>query len=228
MIFCHGLPSHPYQMAPHKLEGWLRKGYALLYPHYIGSGASHGRFTFEGCVETVRCGVAFLKDGRGREAYHNAFLRWKAKEIALVGGSFGGSVVLVAGAKIPAVNRIIALAAPIDWRNLPESDESLRDVYRGIRRGYRQLWRISRAEWRRLEQGRVDLNPVDYIPQLRKKRVCLIHGLRDRVVPPESSATLYVLFGPGPHRLILVKNGRHFGHDVLGRPELMREVQKWL
>jgi len=228
LILCHGLPSHPYQMAPHKLEGWLRKGYALLYPHYIGSGASHGRFTFEGCVETVRRCAAFLKAGRGREAYGNALVAWKARDVILVGGSFGGSVVLVAGAKIPAVKSIIALAAPIDWRSLPESDESLQDIYRSIRRGYRQVWRVSKSERGRLERGTVDFNPVDYIPQLRKKRVCLIHGLKARTVPPESSATFYVLLDKGPHRLILVKNGRHFGHDILGRKEMMRAVLEWL
>src|SRR3989338_7256453 len=174
MIFCYGLPSHPYQHSPAKVEKFLENDFILVYPNYIGTWASYGTMSWEKCVDSILQTIEFLKSGTARETYDNSKIGWKVKDIILVGGSFGGTVALVAGAKSKDIKKIISVAAPTNFRshnrikNQPE--ESLENLYFCIMRGWKNLWRIhNRQEWERLVEGRADINPVDYINFMKIK-----------------------------------------------------------
>jgi len=234
MIFCHGLPGHPYQHNPSKVEALLEKGYVLIYPHYIGTWASYGKMSWENCIATISQTIDFLKGGKTKELYGGTDISWKLKEIILVGGSFGGSVALVAGAKSRDVKKIISVSAPTDYRTHSkiegEEAEPIEDLYHVVMRGWGNLWRIpSREEWEKLASGKA-INPVDHIGQLRKKDVLSIHGTGDKVVSHVRSKELYenLKSGEGNHQLLLVDDDIHLGNDCLCREDIFPKLLDWL
>ncbi|MFH0870397.1 MAG: prolyl oligopeptidase family serine peptidase [archaeon] len=235
MIFCYGLPSHPYQHNPAKVEAFCDKGFILVYPNYAGTWASDGVMNWESCVESIHKTIAFLKKGNGLSAYDNKEFSWNVKDITLVGGSFGGSVALVAGAKSRIIKNIIAVAAPTNWRNhsrIPEETaEPIEGLFYAVQRGWRNLWRIpSKKEWMRLATGSADLNAVDYVRELKYKNVMLIHGKNDPVVSVKRSIDIYdaIKKASGKKRLIILKNEGHLGNDAIGNSSVMKQVLEFL
>ena len=237
IISCHGLPSHPYQHNPAKMERLLDEGYILVFPNYIGTWASDGHMTWENCVRTITGTIGFLESGKARKVGQytgdGSIIRWKVHDISLLGGSFGGSVALVAGAK-SGVQNIIAIAAPTDWRNhsrIPEeSAEPIEDLYDAVMEGWGNLWRIPREEWDRLVDGSCDLNPIDYADVLKGKRVMLIHGEADEVVSVKRSRHLHELLadGDGKHELLVLDGEGHKGSDLAGRSDIFSRVHTFL
>src|SRR3989338_2377610 len=166
LIFCYGLPSHPYQHNPAKLENFLEKNYVLIYPQYLGTWGSNGNMSWENCVHTILETVMFINNHKGINTYDQAEISWNVNDISIVGGSFGGSIALVSGAKSEFIKNIIAIASPTNWRNhsrIPEeSAEPIEELYDTIQRGWKNLWRIpNKKEWKRLVDGSADINPID-------------------------------------------------------------------
>lgn len=235
MIFCYGLPSHPYQHNPAKVEKFLEKNFVLVYPNYIGTWASYGTMSWEKCVDTILQTIEFLKGGTARETYDNSKITWNVKDITLVGGSFGGAVSLVAGAKSKDVRKIISVAAPTDFRNhnriKGQPEESLEKLYLCVMRGWKNLWRIpNEQEWERLVEGRADINPVDYINSMKDKDILLIHGENDKTVSPHRSNELYnqLKGGKGNHKIMIIKHEGHVGNDFIGAEKISNKVLAWL
>jgi dipeptidyl aminopeptidase/acylaminoacyl peptidase len=235
MIVCPGLPGHPYSRNPAKLEGLIEKGFVIVYPDYIGTWASYGTLSWEKCVDTVLQSIEFVKLGKEESAYDRSKISWKVKDIALLGGSFGGSVVLVAGAKSKDIRSIISVAAPTNWRNhsrIPdEPGEPIDELFDSIMRGWENLWRIpSRKEWDRLARGEVDLNAVDYLEELRGMNTLLIHGEVDNIVTPQRSIDLHQKLqnGRGKHELLILSGEGHRGNDIVGREDITQRVLKFL
>ena len=235
IIFCYGLPSHPYQHHPAKVERLIEEGYVLVYPKYRGTWESKGTMSWENCVSSIIQTVRAIKTGHAKEIYAGKRIEWSTKDIALVGGSFGGSIALVAGAKSKEIHKIIAVAAPINWRDHSrirgERSEPIVELYDTIQQGWKPLWRISsRKEWLRLAHGTADINPIDYVSILKKKNVLLIHGINDTTVSPTRSKIMHHLLsaGPGQHKLILLKKTGHLGNDAVGLPQVIEDVLSFL
>ncbi len=235
IISCHGMPSHPYQHNPAKMEPLLDEGFVMLFPYYIGTWGSTGTMSWENCVETVLKSVEFVKRGSANNLYNDAEVLWKVQDITLLGGSFGASVVLVAGAKSADVKSIIAVSGPTNWRDhsrIPEEDaEPIEELYDVINKGWGHLWRIpSKDEWMRIVDGSADLNAVDYVEQLKEKNVLLIHGETDAVVAAKRSIDLHAQLkdGSGKQRLLVLKSEGHRGNDVVGREDVFPKVLEFL
>lgn len=235
MIVCPGLPGHPYSRSPAKLEGLIERAFVLLYPDYIGTWGSYGTMSWEKCVDTVLQSIEFLGQGKGESAYDKSTISWRVKDIILLGGSFGGSVALVAGAKSKDVRSIISVAAPTDWRNhsrIPEEPgEPIDELFNSIQRGWKNLWRIpSKKEWNRLARGLVDLNPVDYVEELSDKDTLLIHGEIDNIVAARRSMDLHLRLqkGKGRHELLILHGEGHKGNEVIGREDIIERVLGFL
>lgn len=237
IIVCHGLPSHPYQHAPAKLEKLLDAGFVLLYPQYRGTQNSKGTFTWEGCIETVASSAEFLRSGKGRGLYNKdsgkTEMQWSVKDITVLGLSFGGSVALVAGAKSYLIDNIISVAGPIDYRthnrlkDVPE--DSMECIYSFIDIALRSLWRtVTREEYQRIIDGSADVNPVDYVSELKNKKVLLVHGEKDVAVGISRSKELYahIKGGKGKKKFIVVKNT---GHELcLPSPSIVPKIVSFL
>lgn len=239
IISCHGLPSHPYQHNPSKMENVTDAGFVMVFPNYIGTWASDGIMSWENCVKTILDTVDFVKSGQGRKVTQytgdDSIIKWKVKDITLLGGSFGGSVALVAGAKSKDVKNIISIAAPTNWRDHSkiheESAEPIEDLYDAIKHGWKNLWRIpNKEEWNRLVEGTADLNPCDYIVQLKSKNTLLIHGDADKVVSVKRAEQLHedIKDGKGKHEIIILKGEGHMGNETIGRNEIFSKVKLFL
>ncbi len=235
MIFCYGLPSHPYQHNPAKVEKLIESGFVLIYPHYLGTWASYGTMSWENCTNTILQTIDFLKGGNGENIYDDSKVLWKVEDITLVGGSFGGAVVLVAGAKSKYIKNIIAVCAPTNLRDhsrIPEeTGEPIEKLYCTVKNGWENLWRIpSKEEWDKLVDGSADLNAIDYIEELKNKNVLLIHGDLDNIVAAKRSIDLHnqLKKGNGNHKLIILKNEGHEGNYIIGREDLLPQVTDWL
>jgi len=234
MIFCHGLPGHPYQFNPAKIECLIKRGFVLVFPDYIGTWASYGNMSWENCVATILQTIAWLKKGEGRELRDNTKVGWGLKDIILVGSSFGGSIALVAGAKSDDIQKIISFAAPIDYRShskIKGEDEPIEDLYEVVVREAGALWRIAdKGEWRRLVRGDADINPIDYVEFLKNKDVFLVHGDKDRVVSVKRSDNLFrsLRTGKGTHKILILKGEKHIGYDSICQKNLMPKILRWL
>lgn len=235
IISCHGLPSHPYQHNPAKMEPLLDKGFVMLFPNYIGTWGSSGTMSWENCVRTVHRAIDFLKAGSGNNLYDNAEVTWEVKDVTLLGGSFGASVVLVAGAKSADVKNIIAVAGPTNWKDhsrIPEeAAEPIEELFNVVQRGWSHLWRIpGKEEWMRLVEGTADLNAVDYVDSLKEKNILLIHGGDDTIVAAKRSRELYksIKKGKGKHELLILEGEGHRGNDVVGRDDVLPRVLAFL
>ncbi len=232
-IMCYGLPSHPYQHSPAKLEFLMQQGWMLVYPSYRGSYASEGKFTWEGCVDTILKVITIIHGGKVTSVEGRS-LEFTKPSIVLMGGSFGGSVALVAGAKSKLIQNIVSISAPTDWRDhaklKDEDGEPFDELYGWICHGWGSLWRIpSRKEWDRLTSGSADLNPILHLDELRSKNVFIVHGTGDNIVSPNRSKKLYeeLKKGSGNHRLILL-NEWHIDYNILSEEEVKKEFFAWL
>ena len=87
---------------------------------------------------------------------------------------------------------------------------------------------MSERHWRLLEKGRLDLNAVDYLSKLKKKRICFIHGVKDKVVDVNRSKSLYKALNNPQNLLILLKGGHSNINIVLNDKKVFRKVMAWL
>lgn len=228
----HGLPSHPYQLNPAPLHAYLEEGFVMVYPEYIGTWGSYGKNTLQSCVETALSIIQFVSKGKAMNILDKIKLSWKAQDIILLGGSFGGSVVLVAGAKSNLVKNVIAVAQPTDYRshNKKYKEENLNETWRILTDGFKNLWRLDKKFFDKLLSGELDVNPVDYVDKLKNKNILLIHGDNDSSVSVERSIELFnqLKKGNGNHKLIILKNEGHKGNDIIGRGDLSPKIIGWL
>lgn len=234
IIFCYGLPSHHFDRFPFGLNTFLREGYLLCYPHYFGTFGSDGLCNLENAVDSILEAVKIVSRGESEDALSQENIDLAAEEIILAGGSFGGSIALVAGAKSPLIRRIISCGAPTDYRvhgRTPELVEyDLEGLMNSLKRGYPNEWRIDFSIWERFTKGLLDINPVDYVNILKDKDTLLIHGLEDQAVSFVRSAELncQLSTGMGNHRLSSVIGKGHLGIYYIQSPEIIDEVRSFM
>jgi pimeloyl-ACP methyl ester carboxylesterase len=233
VILAYGLPGAPLTYSDSAVSKLARMGFIVALPQYIGTFDSYGKCTIENSVDTMLRTIELLEKGRASELYHLAPVRWKVRSISLIGGSFGGSVALVAGAKSGHVKNIVAMSPPTDYRSIvrgAEKGEEGMDEDRVIMgRAQPFTWRFSAKTWEKAMKGDIDLNAVDYVPQLKKKRVLLLHGTKDESVSIERSKSLYESMLPSKGKKLVTLKGRgHFGLSILHNPSVFKAVVKWL
>ncbi|MCG7626137.1 alpha/beta hydrolase family protein [Epibacterium sp. Ofav1-8] len=183
-IMCYGCPSHPFDHSAALMGDYLSAGMLLIYPNYLGTWASDGVCTLENAVETVARVRRQLDHKEHREIRGNRTFQMALRKVFFFGGSFGGSVALVAAAKVPCAG-VIAVSPVVDWRRHGKGEvkeEDLSQTYAVIRDGFRHFWRIDQGAYDALRLGQLDLNPTDYIDQLCTPPSMLIHAADDRQV----------------------------------------------
>lgn len=236
LIFCYGIPGRPLDETSPVIKNFLKekKDCLVVCPEYIGTHSSYGKFTIKNAIKTIIKTIKFIKKGETRELWSQRSFSWKVKNISLIGGSFGGSIALVAGAKSDDVRNIIAIAAPIDWNThakIPGEEEDLENLYNVIKRGWKNLWRIrDKKDWKSFVSGKLGINPIEYVKNLKSKNVLLIHGKQDRIVSPERSKLLLseLQKRKGNCKLIFTEDKGHFGIQILTDKNLIKRVINFL
>lgn len=225
ITFCYGIPSHPFDRFPFGLESYLRQGYILAYPHYEGTFGSNGLCTLENAVDSVVSTVQALLKGELHDLMSEEKLEIDPRRVVLAGGSFGGSVALLAASKSDEINDVISVAGPIDYR-----ERNFSRLEGKLRRAYEKEWHIDPSIWERLSQGRLDINPIDYVDRLKTKNTYLIHGETDPAVPVEQSVRLHKMLrgGFGKHKILIEPNVGHIGCHYIGIERVHKLVESWM
>lgn len=225
IVFCYGIPSHPFDRFPFGLESYLRQGYILAYPHYEGTFGSDGVCTLENAVDsTIMTAQAVLREDT-HDLISGERFSIGSQRVILVGGSFGGSVALLAAAKSSEINTVISVAGPTDYRGRDFS--KLEDK---LKRAYKKEWDVDPSVWEALAQEKVDINPIDYVDKLKQKNTYLIHGADDPIVSADHSTKLHKMLkdGLGEHRILIEPNTGHIGSHYIGVERVRNSIEYWL
>lgn len=225
LIFCYGIPSHPFDRFPFGLESYLRQGYLLAYPHYEGTFGSDGVCTIENAVDSTIQAVQAVLQGSAIDLLSGKHVHTESQQIILVGGSFGGSVALLAAAKSSEINTVISVAGPTNYRGRDFSSLEAK-----MNRAYKKEWNIDSSVWEAFKQERLDINPIDYVDALKQKNTYLIHGAHDPIVSADHATTLHDLLkvGSGNHQLLIEPNVEHIGSHYIGIERVHHLVENWL
>jgi alpha/beta superfamily hydrolase len=158
----HGPAGPPETIYPAACEQLQKKGIANLHLHYRRPG-----FLVH-CVLDALCGVAFLQsEGIDR--------------VVLVGHSFGGAVVISAGAVSPVVRAIVPMSSQTEG--------------------------------------------TDFVGRVSPRKMLLIHGTADQVLPSSCSEEIYAEAGE-PKELRLFKGA---GHNLdESRQEIINLLVRWI
>lgn len=188
VIICPGLPSDPsnYDM----MDFLSERGFSCIYVRYSGTWGSYGKFLKNSPAEDVNnIVITISKDKLFIDSSNNKKINLDFKEIILLGTSFGGSAVLVSGAKSKFVKKIVALSPIVDYKthskNKNYSEEDLSTLGDYLKRAYGKTYDFDKFSWEKFIAGKLDINPVDYVSELSKKELVLISGKKDKSISVE-------------------------------------------
>lgn len=232
IIMCHGLPSHPYDHTPAGCQKLLREGYVLIFVNYYGTWGSDGICTFENCVDSILKTIEFVVLWQGCESRSDTMYKRKMRRIVLAWGSFWASVALVAGAKSPHVQDIIACSPVINRKehNTIYPESNLNELARFLATAYKNVRRCSPDAMDRLKSGLLDINPGEYVDVLKDKNICLIHAKSD----PQISYAYTKVFlkrlrkWKWHHVSYSPAIGRHIILFLFDVPRIHRQIKKFL
>lgn len=219
VVLCDGMPSVPCRDGLMKFLA--RQGYWAVHPRYRGTWESGGRFLerspHEDIVATVRALRRGLKAVWDGQTYFPPTGR-----VYVLGSSFGGAAALLSSGEA-SVTRAVALSPVIDWSDLGTA-EPMDFLYRAVRRGFGEAYRISPAGWRRL--GRTDFySPARQTELIDGGKCLVLHAEDDDIVPASASRELSRKVGCD---LSVYRRGGHFGLSDLMRPRTWGRVSRFL
>ena len=109
------------------------------------------------------------------------------EKLGVTGVSLGGIVSSVAAAVDPTLNRAAFILAGGDLASI------LWEMTEGAK--YRALWLASGRTFADLQATTAPFDPLTYAPRLKGKRVLMIAGRVDEVIPPRSASALWEAAG---------------------------------
>lgn len=219
IILAPGAPGYP---AKEKLLVFLaNRGFAVFLPRYRGSFESGGEFLKYEPTKDITDVIDSLETG-WHDAWDNTKHLIKNPEVYLIGGSFGGSAVLLAS-NHPKVKKVIATAAVCDWR-VDSEIEPMDKLLTFIRRGFGVGYRFSDKNWERLVTGKI-YNPINKVQQMNGKKILMIHGTLDPIVPFHTAEIFAKISGA---KLVAIRTKDHLGLSKIMRPNIWKHVEKYL
>lgn len=223
VLLLHGLAGSPAEIRP-LAEALGRDGYTVSAPLLPGHGTDPEELRKVRYQDWVQAAEAEL---RRLQAHHPV--------VHLIGFSMGSIVALHVAAHHEGIASVTTLASPVkmnDWR------QSLVPILRFVVRNYPA--KVSNPEIAQQVQN-YEFYPVGAIHQfLRMKSrvrrllpritqpILIIQGEQDRVIAPDSAATLYQEVNSTIKQLIMLPKRRHFLALEPGREELFQQIQSFL
>jgi alpha-beta hydrolase superfamily lysophospholipase len=198
-----------------------RKGYWVVHPRWPGSWESGGFFLKHSPDFDVLSVLDQLPRGF-TDSWSGRRYRVKAKEIVLLGGSFGGPAVLLAS-RDKRVTAAVAYAPVVDW-SAPSRDEPLPWLYRYVQRAFGQAYRISPRDWSKLGRGSF-YNPSRHSGTFDSDKILVFHAKDDRSVSYRSVKKFCQLEGI---RLIPRKVGGHISYTDAMTPYDWKMISAFL
>jgi len=206
VLMLHGFPG--LQQNEDIAAELCRRGMAVFMPHFGGCWGSSGRFSLHGLLQDSHAALRLLSRYRHVDA----------GRVGVLGFSLGGWVALRLASRVPVA--AVAAMAPA----LPRENEPADAVY--LRRNGKVV-NIPRADavWREYVRTAHADHPDAYVRNIAPAPVLFVQGLKDRLVPPGTSAKLYALAGEPKDLIELPGEDHEFLND---RPAVIAAVCGWL
>lgn len=208
IILCHGVPGDKRDMAG-LAAALMDAGFGVLAFDFRGWGES-GRTSITLGHREVEDVIAAVKF-----AEHQAEAR---THIGVVGLSMGASTAIVAAAKIPAIEAVVADSG---YARLDQT------VERVTRRFLGPLGSLAARRFResseRLIGAPLAVAPIDAIAGISPRPVLIIHGNRDRVTSVGDAYALYDACG-NPKTLWIIEGAAHARTRRVGPEEYDRRI----
>jgi dipeptidyl aminopeptidase/acylaminoacyl peptidase len=205
VLMLHGFPG--LQQNEDVAAELCRRGMTVLMPRFCGCWGSGGEFAPRRLLADAHSALRLLRRYPGVDGHR----------VGVLGYSLGGWVALRLAAEA-SVKAVAALAPALPG---PARDED--------RRYLRRTARVVRADvgrtWDDYLAAAGDDDPRRYMRELSWTPLLLVHGLKDRLVPPEVSRKLMALAGQPKSLVELGDEDHEFQHD---RPLVVELLAQWL
>lgn len=206
VIFCHGFAGFTrWDDVAHDL---CRAGVAMVIPHHRGAWGSEGEYTVSGCIRDAENLARWVMDAETAAKYG-----LDTNAVYLVGHSMGGNSVVNAAARLEGVRGVV-LVAPCDIGFMAQrmEREALKRFLIG--EGMQALRRASDDSIvDDIRSHAADMRFVRAAPALKGKKVFLVTGEFDRVVPTEPLDAFWASLGDGVEKRRQIYRA---GHSLMG------------
>lgn len=212
VILCDGMPSMPRKQS--LCEFIASKGYWVFYPRYRGAWESDGEFLARSPHEDILDVFGELRKPITELAFGKRF-SLDAKEIFVIGGSFGGASSILCSLD-PRVKRVVANCPVVDWSILRASEkaETSNPSYAAyIRAAFGNGYRLSERNWKKLYTGTF-FNPMHRADEVDPAKVMMFHAKDDPFVPWQSVRRFAARTGS---KLVLLTRGGHLSTELTVR-----------
>lgn len=219
LIFAGGMPGFPSKKR--LAEFWSKKNYWVFIPRYRGTWESDGKFLKQSPTKDVLDVIDGLSKGF-KEAWSRDEYRVEPKKLHILASSFGGPAGILAS-RDERVDKVIAISPVVDW-TAPSKEEPLDFLYRFIKEGFGQAYRIDKRTWNKLESGKF-YNPVNHIDEFNSDKIFIIHADDDNVV---LSKYVKQFAGKLGCRFKLYKRGGHLGSSIVMKEPYYTHIRRFL
>ena len=219
IILCSGLPTPPYKNG--QLEFFSKKGFWVIFPRYRGTWESDGNFLDISPEQDILDVIDSLNKPF-YEVWDKTKYRINAKEIYIIGTSFGGPAAIL-GSLNKKVSKVIAVSPVIDWRQ-DSKVEPMPKLKAAVREGFGKAYRFSDKRWSQLTQGKF-YNPVDQQHKIDGSKILLIHAKDDQFCYYSESKNFSEATGA---KLITLPRGGHLGTSLLTKPRFYKIFKKFI
>lgn len=206
VIFCHGFAGFTrWDDVAHDL---CRSGIVVVIPHHRGAWGSEGEYTVTGCIRDAENLARWTMSTEMAAKYG-----LDTNAVYLVGHSMGGNSVVNAAARLEGVRGVV-LVAPCDIGFMAQQmgREALKNFLIG--EGMLVLRRASDDSIvDDIISNAASMRFVRAAPALKGKKVFLVTGEYDRVVPTEPLDAFWALLGDGIQKRRQIYRA---GHSLMG------------
>ena len=219
IILCSGMPGVPDKQE--LMEFFARKGFWTFFPRYRGTWESGGQFLKHSPEKDINDVVLGLSK-KFTNIWDNKSYSVKPKEIYVIGASFGGTAAILCSLN-PKVTKAVAIAPVVDWKK-DSKVEPLPRLEKLTRSMYGQAYRFNHRDWQKLERGNF-YNPITQQSKIDSKKLLIIHAKDDKLALYQPALKLAKETGVA---LITLKTGGHLSSSILTKPQLWKNIQKFL
>lgn len=219
MIFCSGVPGTPSK--DDVLTFWARKGFWTFFPRYRGTWESEGTFLGQSLEQDILDVVDGLRK-RFKDFWSGKSFKVVAKEICIVGSSFGGPAAILATLDT-RVQKAICISPVVDWK-AENKAEPLPILYDFLKRAYGGAYRLDKRLWSKLARGNF-YNPVKHLQKLDGDKILIFHARDDKVVRFNPVARFAE---KTDCHFVALKRGGHLSSSMLTSPRYYWKVKRFL
>lgn len=222
IILCDGMPGIPRKKP--LVEFLATKGYWVIYPRYRGAWESDGEFLARSPHEDILEILDELPKGLTEAAFGQKFAL-KPADIFVIGGSFGGTVALLASLD-KRVRRVVANCPVADWSILKEEEHtetSNPDYAAYLRDAFGNAYRMPARNWRKLYTGKF-FNPMHHANEMDRSKILMFHAKDDPHIPWRSVENFAKVTGA---KLKLLSRGGHLKTEFIVR-KYWTTIEKFL